>query len=384
MVYLDNAATSWPKAPTVAPAMVAAIEEPMGNVGRSSHAAAFAASRIIYDFREQVASLLPSTALEQIIITRNATEALNITLLGTLEKGDVVLTTPMEHNAVARPLHVLAQQHAVRWVQCACDAYGQVDADDFKEQVIALRPRLAVCTAASNVTGGINPVEELVRICVACDVPFVVDASQAMGEVPLWSFPTITMSQAGGAVCFSLHKGLLGPAGVGVMALYGAFLPRPLWYGGTGSLSDSVAQPDFLPDRYESGTPAIQAIAGCTAALRYCQEHRQEIDRQRQTMGELLFAGLAQFAPLRMVSPATNRLGVVSVTPREGTLSALAEALFAAGIGVRCGFHCAPLAHRWLHTVPQGGTIRFSVGFMTVTQDIHCALAVVEETLNGG
>jgi len=377
MIYLDNSATSWPKAPSVAQAIADCVLNPIGNVGRSSHEPANAAGRLLYECRSAVESFLPQIPLEQIIFTRNATESINVALFGFLRAGDSVLTTPIEHNAVARPLHVLAQR-GIQVHICPCDDFGRIDPAVFRRELQRLRPSLAVFSAASNVTGAINPVEMMVFDCGAMNIPYVIDAAQAIGEVRRWNFP----SESNGAVCFSLHKGLLGPAGVGIMALYGAFRPEPLWFGGTGSRSDSVVQPDFLPDRYESGTPAIHTIAGCTASLEYCHIHEKKIEDNRNTMGLLLYDGLSQFKQLRIISPAVDRVAVISVTISDGKISSLAEGLFRAGIAVRTGFHCAPLAHARFGTTPLGGAIRFSPGYATTEDEVIQTIAVVKEVLH--
>jgi cysteine desulfurase / selenocysteine lyase len=378
MIYLDNAATSWPKAPTVAEAMASSVLEPIGNVGRSSHGPALAASGILYSCRSALLHFVPPTPLEQVIFTRNATEALNIALFGSLQAGDTVLTTPMEHNAVGRPIHQLFGRGVCVEV-CPCDDFGRIDPGVFRSELRRTHPALTVFTAASNVTGTVNPVETMVSDCVAEGVPYIIDAAQSIGELPRWQFP----SGGDGAVCFSLHKGLLGPAGVGAMVLYGGFRPRPLWFGGTGSLSDSVLQPDFLPDCYESGTPAIQSIAGCVAALEYCHAQESAIQEQRKTMGDLLYAGLTRISELRMLSPAFDRVPVVSVTMRVGTISSLSNALYAAGVAVRTGFHCAPLAHQRIGSTQGKGAVRFAPGFATTESEIIQTLAIVEEAMHG-
>lgn len=378
MIYLDNAATSWPKAPGVAQGMADAIERPVGNVGRSAHGAAMAAAHILYTCREQLQRVMPTTREEKTIFTRNATEALNTALLGSLGEGDVVLTTPIEHNAVARVLHHL-QSCGVRVEYCACDEFGAVDVDDFRVRCANLRPGLAVFTAANNLTGAINPVLEMVQACTASGVSFVIDGAQALGELLFPSFP----AEANGALCFSMHKGLLGPAGVGVMALYGAFAPAPLLFGGTGSRSDSVEQPDFLPDCYESGTPAIPAIAGSCAAITYVATHAEQINQHRERVGLLLWEGLSDIRALRMLSPRDNRVGVISLTMREGTISTLSQALFNHDVAVRSGYHCAPLAHRFLRTEAHGGAVRFSVGHTTTVDEIEQTVRVVEEAMRG-
>lgn len=378
MIYLDNAATSWPKAPGVAEAMSRAVLEPVGNVGRSAHQPAIEASRIVYDCRKVLQRIMPPTALEKTVFTLNATDSLNIALRGSLKPGDAVVTTSMEHNAVARPLHALSTC-GVRLEFCRCDDYGRVDMDDFAVKLKAVRPRLAAFTAASNVTGAINPVRDMVALCASLDIPFVIDGAQIVGECFLTPFP----DGARGVLCYSAHKGLLGPAGVGVLALYGSFEPEPLRYGGTGSRSDSEVQPDFLPDRYESGTPAIPAIAAVAAAAAYCADHADSIARTRERAGRLLWDGLSSLQGLRMLSPRDNRVGLVSATVREGTISDLAQVLYRRDIALRSGFHCAPWAHRHLDTVSRGGALRFSVGYATTEEEIRTVVQAVGEALHG-
>lgn len=378
MIYLDNAATSWPKAPTVAHAVARTIDEPVGNVGRSAHAPAMAAAKVLYDCRSLLQSVMPPTELEKTIFTRNATEALNIALLGSLVPGNTVLTTPVEHNAVARPLYRLSRQ-GVKLQFAECDRFGMVNLEDFRRQLKHTSIDLTVFTAANNITGAINPVDEMVAACVDSGVPFVIDASQAIGELRFPAFP----HGASGALCFSLHKGLLGPSGVGVMALYGDFSPQPLWFGGTGSRSDSEVQPTFLPDKYESGTPAIHAIAGANASLVYVRNHFDEIVEKRQQTARSLWEALTGFDRLRMLTSDKACLGVISVTVREGTIGELSRALYGKDIAVRSGFHCAPWAHRHLQTVEHGGAIRFSVGYATTQEEIEKTVAVVKEVLYG-
>ena len=167
------------------------------------------------------------------------------------------------------------------------------------------------------------------------------------------------------------------------MALYGSFAPRPLIHGGTGSRSDSVEQPDFLPDRYESGTPAIPAIAGGTVAVNHVVEHACELWETREKRATHLQQLLAEIKGLRMISAPENRVGVISVTVEEGTIDLLVRALFEQGIAVRSGFHCAPLAHRYFKTEAFGGTVRFSVGHATTADEIEQTVKVVEEALGG-
>ena len=379
MIYLDNSATSWPKAPGVAEALSKSVTDPIGNVGRSAHAPSLAASRILYDFRLAVQRHIPPTALEKTVIVHNATEAINIALLGlACNSAQTVITSPMEHNSVARTLTSMATK-GTQIIYAACDQFGRIDVDAFRVQLRSTPVHLAVFTAASNVTGAINPVAQLASICAEAHVRWIIDAAQAVGEIDFGNLPV----DSDGAICFSVHKGLLGVSGVGVMALYGSCNPEPLYFGGTGSLSESLQQPDFLPDRYESGTPAISAIAGSLAALYYCDEKRQELSEARGAAADALYDGLHRMKELRMLSPPTDRVPVISVTVNDGTIGALARALFDRDIAVRTGLHCAPLAHRYLKTMEQGGAIRFSPGYTTTLMEIDEVIETVKEALYG-
>lgn len=378
MIYLDNAATSWPKAPGVAEALAKAITDPVGNVGRSAHAPALAAAQLLFDCRQRLQSVMPPTDLEKTVFTRNATEALNMAILGTCLPGQVVLTTPVEHNAVARPLYHLSQR-GVRLEFAQCDQFGRVDADAFRTQLLKTPIDLAVFTAANNVSGAINPLEDMVAACIEASVPFIIDGAQAVGEISLPVFP----KDARGALCYSLHKGLLGPSGVGVMALYGDFSPQPLFYGGTGSRSDSEVQPEFLPDKYESGTPAIHAIAGSNAALTYVVNHLSEISEKREKATSVMWQALAELDLLRMLTSEGDRVALVSITVKDGTIGDLSRALYGQDIAMRAGYHCAPWTHRYLNTVDQGGAIRFSVGHTTTIDDIEKTVEAVKEEIYG-
>lgn len=380
MIYLDNAATSWPKAPGVADAVAKALSDPLGNVGRSAHAPALASSQILFECRKGLQSIMPPTALEKTVFTMNATEALNVAISGSIAGKKIrVLTTRMEHNAVARVLHHHATCSDLEYEFIRCDDFGRVDIEDFHKRLLDAKYDLVVFTAASNVSGAINPVREMVMLCAEAGVPFVIDGAQVMGELMFEPF----VESARGALCFSLHKGLLGPTGVGVMALYGDFAPRPLVHGGTGSRSDSEVQPDFLPDRYESGTPPIHALAGVSVAVEYVVSHFDDLARTRNRCDDVLYHGLSAIDGLRMLCDGKDRTSVVSVTVNEGTIGELSRHLYAMDVAVRAGFHCAPWAHRHLGTTNRGGAIRFSISPFNTEQEMEDVIRIVKEVLHG-
>ncbi len=362
MIYLDNAATSWPKAPNVAKAITKAIEEPYGNIGRSSHRPSVLSSSALFQFRSLVQSTLPYTPVEHIIITPSATHALNIAILGSVSKGQTVITTHLEHNAVMRVLDNCNN----RVIPLKSDPYGRVLVDKVVQTIYEYEPKVAIINGASNVHGVIQPLEELLTIFREHNIMCILDASQVMGECDI---PPI-MKEVHGAICFSLHKGLLGPAGCGIMALYGSFSPNPLYFGGTGSSSDSIIQPSFLPDKYESGTLPIPSIIGAIPALEYVLAHKKKIYAHKNKMSDYLYQSLIEIEELRMLSPKEKRVGNITFTTKEGTISSLSQILALGDIACRAGFHCAPLAHTYLGTQLQGGAIRLSIGYTTEIEEL--------------
>lgn len=371
MIYLDNAATSWPKAPNVHATLAKVLDSPLGNIGRSSHTADQASSSHLYRWRKSVERLIPFTPTEKIIFTHGATESLNIALQGSLVGGEHLLTTPLEHNSVARPLTAL-KKRGVTFDLCHCDKWGRVELESLEKQLKSTKYDLVVITAASNVSGALNPLIEIDNLCSLYQIPLVVDASQVAGEAPMAPI-------ANGALCFSLHKGVLGPQGVGVLALYGEFSPAPLLFGGTGSSSDSDIQPPFLPDKYESGTLPIALIVSSEVALHYVVDNWKIINSKRESLTTMLYEGLSDIESLRILTPPDKRVTLISVTTKEGMITPLEQTLYNNEIAIRGGFHCSPWAHRFFNTVEQGGAVRFSVGLSTTQEEIATVLKVIRE-----
>ncbi|NCB02893.1 MAG: aminotransferase class V-fold PLP-dependent enzyme [Spirochaetia bacterium] len=377
MIYLDNAATSWPKAPLVSDAMKEAIDNPYGNIGRSAHELSQNSSSALYKFRSLLHSILPPTKEENIIVTSGATHSLNIALLGSIKPHDTIITTQLEHNAVMRVLDYLKKDN-IQVIPLKSDSYGRVLLEEIQETIANHRPKLAVINGASNVNGVVQPLEELINVFNAHHIPLIIDASQLMGEVDLPQ----NIKDISGAVCFSLHKGLLGPSGVGAMALYGAFLPTPLIFGGTGSKSDSIIQPTFLPDRYESGTLPIPAIIGSNSALEYVISHKGEIYTTKYEMAEYLYNSLVNIKEIRMLSPKGEKVPNITFTVKKGTISSLSQFLFNSDIAFRSGFHCAPSAHTYLNTHECGGAIRFSIGYTTTRGELDEVIDTVKRGID--
>lgn len=378
MIYLDNAATSFPKAPGVIEAMVAYMNEIGANAGRSSYEAARKASRILFRTRQAVAKLIGVEHSENIIFCHNATHALNIAIQGLVQPGMHVVTSCLEHNSVMRPLRNL-QQQGVTVSQFGLLPSGLPDITEFSE-LLKTHPDVVVCTAASNVSGVIFPIHRIAALAKAAGAHVIVDASQIIGSYP-FSVDVSSMD----CVCFPGHKGLLGPTGTGVLWVHPQLKILSLMQGGTGSRSDSEWQPSELPDMLESGTPNIAGIAGLEAAVNYLLKRGivSIRDHKLQIISRLI-EGFQDLRPITVHSPIKleHQVGVISITARRMDCAALTWHLDKRNIAVRMGLHCAPGAHQALDTFSGGGTVRFSPGCFTTENDIDTTTAILSEILS--
>jgi len=382
MIYLDNAATSWPKPPEVLRAMTDFMERRGGNPGRSGHQLSIEAGRAVYDAREAVAELFHVSDPLRIIFTLNATHALNIALSGLVRPGDKVVTTGIEHNSVMRPLKAL-QKHGAQVTVAPCLSDTTLDFGAM-EQAVTPGTRLVAVTHASNVTGALLPLAEIGRMAHAAGALFLVDAAQSGGCVPL-DVPALGID----LLAFSGHKGLLGPAGTGGLVIgpkVDTAAMEPLLRGGTGSRSEFHEQPEDLPDKFESGTPNGPGLAGLAAGVRHVLRIGPESVRaQELELAGMLLGGLAAAPGVKVYGPRdpARRIAVVSFT-LEGRSVSEAGLRLDDEFGVMCrvGLHCAPSAHRTLGTFPEG-TIRFAPGLMTAKADIVAALRAVEAIARG-
>ncbi|BDU74919.1 aminotransferase class V-fold PLP-dependent enzyme [Mesoterricola silvestris] len=374
MIYLDNAATSHPKAPGVAEAVASCLASGACSPARASHRLARDASRVVFETREACAALLGAAESERLVFTRNATEALNLAILGSVPDGGTVAVSSLEHNAVMRPLRHLEATRGVRVRVIPFDALGRPDPVELKG-ALWMAPDLLVLTAASNVTGCLTPVAEVAALCRRLGVPICVDASQCAGHLPLPSGCDF--------VAFSGHKGLLGPPGTGGLLLGPGARPAPLILGGTGSASESEAQPDFLPDRFEAGTPNVPALAGLGAALRFLDAEGPGLHVRERALCEDLARGLLDLPGVTLLGPGPgeDRAPVLSITVQDRDLGELALELDRLDICTRMGLHCAPAAHRSLGTLEAGGALRFSPGFATTPGEIRETLEAMKELL---
>lgn len=374
MIYLDNAATSFPKPPAVAEAMAEFLAHSAGNPGRSGHAIAVAAQRTVADARRLLASFLGAPEPTRVVFTQNATEGINLALWGLLRPGDRVVTTEVEHNAVARPLSALSDRGVtVTRVRCGTD--GALDLADLERALKAAPARLVAMVHASNVSGTILPAAEAARLAHDHGALFLLDAAQTAGVLPL------DVARMGvDLLAFPGHKALLGPTGTGGLYVAPGVKLAPLRQGGTGIHSEEERQPEDLPEALEAGTLNTVGIAGLAASLRYLATSGVETVRSRElALTARLLSGLREVRGVRVHGTGDPRrqVGTVSISidgwdPADA--AAVLDSSF--GIAVRAGLHCAPLAHRTLGTFP-AGTIRISVGCFTTEEHVDCALSAV-------
>jgi cysteine desulfurase family protein len=378
MIYLDHAATSWPKPSEVLRAMADFLEQAGGNPGRSGHRLSVAAGRIVYEAREAVAELLHAPDPMRVVFTPNATHAINLALHGIIRSGDRVVTTGMEHNAVMRPLRFL-EKRGVEVVIAPSAPDGEIDLAAFKRAVTP-GTRLVVVNHASNVVGTIAPLEEIAAITHAAGALLLVDAAQTAGALP------IDMQATGiDLLAFTGHKSLQGPPGTGGLALGdGVDVARlkPLIEGGTGSRSESEEQPELLPDKFESGTPNGAGIAGLGAGVRWVTDRGVAAIRQHEiALTQRLLQDLSAIPGVTVYGPSdpNRRTSIVSLTVAGKRVSEIGRRLDEEfDVLCRVGLHCAPAAHKSLRTFPEG-TVRLAPGPLATLEEIDAALAAVKQ-----
>ena len=376
MIYLDNAATSWPKPLQVKEAMIRYIEKVGANPGRSGHLLSVEAARILYEARETLANLFHVRDPLRIVFTLNATESINLALKGLLKPGNHIITSAMEHNSVMRPLREL-EKKGIALSILPCSNKGRLDP---KEVGTNIRPNttMVVLNHASNVTGSLLPVEEVALITRKHDLLLLVDAAQTAGAYP------IDVEKDGiDLLAFTGHKSLYGPQGTGGLVIGDRVNEKemvPLKQGGTGSRSEFEEQPDFLPDRFESGTPNGVGIAGLLAGTQFVLERGVEQIRQEESkLMDKLIGGLREIPQVRLYSGENReaRIATFSFNLRQRSPSDVALRLEKEfGILCRSGLHCAPAAHHTIGTFPRG-TVRFSLSQFNTEDEIETAIQAV-------
>lgn len=370
MIYLDSAATSFLKPPSVRQAMLGAMQH-MTSPGRGGHRLAMAAAETVYRCRQEAAALFHMEDAARVVFTMNATHALNIAIRSIVKPGDAVVISGWEHNAVTRPLHTVGAK-----VRIARGRLFDPDAvlEDFRRALPGAKA--AVCTHVSNVFGFVLPIAEIAALCRDAGVPLIVDAAQSAGVLD------VDFGKLGAAfIAMPGHKGLLGPQGTGLLlcGVDGA----PLLCGGTGSNSREQTMPDALPDRHEAGTHNVPGIAGLAAGLEYVTPRRQRIEAIEMDRLRQLIAGLRRIDDLELFydPKALSQCGVLSLRSRSVDSETLAERLAGRGVAVRGGLHCAPLAHESADTLGTG-TVRLSLSPFLSPREIDAAAAVMRDILH--
>ncbi|RIK74520.1 MAG: hypothetical protein DCC68_22875 [Planctomycetota bacterium] len=377
-IYLDNAATSWPKPDSVYDAVSRYLRECGAPAGRSVYAEAHQANQAVTAARASLAKFLGADDPRRVIFTLNGTDALNLAIHGLLDEGDHVVTTVVEHNSVLRPLRQLETCRGVKVDRVACNVRGYVDPLAIRR---AIRPKtkLVAVTHASNVTGTIQNISEITAIAHEREAVVLVDAAQTLGYLPIHVGELgIDLLAAPG------HKGLLGPLGTGLLYLRAGMERRirTLREGGTGTQSDDDRQPQMLPYKYEAGSLNVPGIVGLGAGIDFLRMQGNRLREHHQQLTDRLIAGLIDIGGVRVFGPAeaSERVGVVSIAIEGYDPQEVAATLDGAHrVQVRAGFHCAPLMHAALGTLDLGGAVRFSIGVFNTEADIDAAIAAVAE-----
>lgn len=378
-IYLDNASTSFPKAPTVATAMSDYITNRGININRGSYALAYDVEDIIYTTRQRLHTLFNGHDPSHVIFTQNVTMSLNMVIKGLLKAGDHVLVSSMEHNAVMRPLTQLLDK-GITFDIIPCDKMGSIQLESM-DSLIRPNTVAMIINHASNVCGTIQPLESIGSICKDHNLQFIVDAAQTAGVIPI-----DVKAYHIDALCFTGHKGLLGPQGIGGIILTKEMAQTliPLIAGGTGSFSHLETMPTHMPDAFEAGTLNLPGIIGLNEGLSYIESQGMEnIHNHELALTQAFLEGLQSIDVVNIIGKQDiqDRTAVVSITIDSMDPASIAHELESTyHIMTRVGLHCAPRAHQTLGTYPEG-TVRFSFGYANTHEDVESALSALHRIL---
>ena len=377
MIYFDNAATTLHKPHEVIEAVVHAMTT-AGNASRGTHTGSLAASRTVYETRKKIADFFHCSRADHVIFTSNSTEALNIAICGTLGKGDHIISTDLEHNSVLRPLYHLEEQGASLTFLSA-NKKGCIDYDDFKRS-IKPNTKAIVCTHASNLTGNVLDIERIGRIAKAHNLLFIVDASQSAGCIEI-NMETMNID----ILCFTGHKGLLGPQGTGGLCIHESVEIRPFKHGGSGIHSYEKGQPQAYPARLEAGTLNSHGIAGLCAAINYINTITiPVIAKKEQELLWHFYKGICNIPEIHIYGDfdTKERAAILSLNIEgydSGTVSDLLSQEY--DIATRPGAHCAPRMHQALGTT-ETGAVRFSFSSFNTMEEVDTAIQALKELVD--
>ena len=371
-IYFDNAATTFPKPPAVYDAALLAMRNAGGNPGRGGHPLAQRSGETVYHARETAAAMF-GTEPENVVFTGNCTHALNLAIHGTLRQGDHVIISALEHNSVARPVAALAERGIITYSTAPVYPDDAATLRAFEQQI---RPEThaVICTLVSNVTGQILPCREIAALCRKHGLLFIADGAQACGVIP------VRLTDGIHLLCTAGHKGLFGLMGTGMLLSDGIVPATPLMQGGTGSLSNSLRQPDFLPDALETGTVNVPGIASLDAGMQFVQQFGlSRIFAHESALCEQVISGLREIPGITVFRDAhADYAPVVSFVHERIPASEIGEALAARGFCVRAGIHCSPLAHIFIGTAASG-TVRFAPSVMNRPQEAERFVRAVRQ-----
>lgn len=382
-IYLDNAATSFPKAPGVGDSMCNYITNIGCSVNRGVSNNTYVAEETLFDTREMICNLFNFNKPENVVFTKNITESLNIIVKGLFKDGDHVIVSSMEHNAVMRPL-VSVSKKGVQFSRIQCNELGQIEVSDI---IANIKPntKAIIMTSASNVCGTMLPLNKIGQVCRQHDLFFIIDSAQGAGFIDM-DFELLCAD----IIAFTGHKGLLGPQGTGGFIINDklASLVHPLIEGGTGSFSEEEIQPCYMPDKFEAGTPNIPGIFGLNASLKYLNKMGLDTIREKELyLTERFIEEVKNISKIKLIGIPSikNRTGVVSIdlTPVELDNGIVSHELSSSyGIMTRSGLHCAPSAHKTLGTFPNG-TIRFSFSHNNTVEEVKYTIDSINKCIRG-
>ncbi len=369
MIYLDNAATTFPKPQCVIDAVTDLMQNYGGNPGRGFHMLSRKSSEKIYECREVFADFIGADSPDEIIFTKNATEAINLAIKGTVRPGDEIILSSMEHNSALRSAVNLEKQGATVKI-ARCDFSGFLDPQTILP-LITEKTRLLCVIHASNVVGTVNPVEQICAIAKKHGVLTLIDAAQTAGVIDV-------NSKFADMIAFAGHKGLYGPFGTGALYIRQGLKLNTLTEGGTGSFSESALMPDISPDRYEAGTLNACGIAGLCEGIKFVK--REGAGEKELELSKFLHEQISAVKGVRLIG--NPRVGVTGLRCLNHDCVEIASKLDNEyKIAVRAGLHCAPMAHRTLGTITDG-LLRISVGYFNTKDDITNTVQALEKLLN--
>lgn len=378
-VYLDNGATAFPKAPGVVESMTYYLTHIGCNINRGAYDRSFEAEDIVYETRELLCQLFHFDKAENVVFTKNITESLNVLIKGILKKGDHVIVSSMEHNAVMRPIYRLLEK-GIEFSRVPCNQLGELKAEDIKDYI---RPntKAIVMTHASNVCGTVLPLEAIGHICKKEGIFFIIDVAQTAGFLEI-NYKDLCAD----AIAFTGHKSLLGPQGTGGFIINDKLVSHiaPFIEGGTGSLSEYEVQPGYMPDKFEAGTLNIPGIYGLNAALKYIfSEGINTIQEKELYLLKAFLEKVQNISNIRLVGKTgiEERTATVSIDFLGFDNGEIAYGLYKNfGIMTRCGLHCAPSAHKTLKTFPRG-TVRFSFGHFNTIEEVNYTIDKIHQCM---